>query len=229
MAMEIINLGNIANDGTGDDLRVAFEKVNANFDTLNEAYNTILSAENIGDEGEGVFKDRVDTKLQFKKIAGGDLIVVIDEGDILRVDVDFEGKDVSGIENLDVTGNISAGLYFLGNLRGNVTGNLIGTVYPTETNPVVAYGNVVGKNGLITNIGATNYAPATVDGIVIQDLYRNQNTFDFGGLGFSGAPTYSNPLAYLLGQIGIDMGVIDTSLPQNGDVPFNIDGGSFGY
>lgn len=31
MAIQTINLGNYANDGTGDDLRTAFEKVNANF------------------------------------------------------------------------------------------------------------------------------------------------------------------------------------------------------
>ncbi len=31
MAREIINIGTNANDGTGDDLRLAMQKVNANF------------------------------------------------------------------------------------------------------------------------------------------------------------------------------------------------------
>jgi hypothetical protein len=33
--LQKINIGNIVNDGLGDDLRTAFEKVNANFATLN--------------------------------------------------------------------------------------------------------------------------------------------------------------------------------------------------
>lgn len=34
MAIEIINLGNAVNDGTGDDLRTAFQKTKNNFDEL---------------------------------------------------------------------------------------------------------------------------------------------------------------------------------------------------
>ena len=30
MAQELINVGNVANDGTGDPLRIAFEKINNN-------------------------------------------------------------------------------------------------------------------------------------------------------------------------------------------------------
>jgi len=34
MAIQTINIGQNANDGTGDDLRTAFDKVNDNFDYL---------------------------------------------------------------------------------------------------------------------------------------------------------------------------------------------------
>ena len=34
MAIQTINIGNIANDGTGDDIRVAFGKVSDNFEEL---------------------------------------------------------------------------------------------------------------------------------------------------------------------------------------------------
>ena len=44
MAIQTINLGTYANDGTGDDLRTAFEKVKANFIEL---YSTVFGA-NIG-------------------------------------------------------------------------------------------------------------------------------------------------------------------------------------
>ena len=42
--MQTINLGNYANDGTGDDLRSAFEKVNSN---LVELFSTVYGA-NVG-------------------------------------------------------------------------------------------------------------------------------------------------------------------------------------
>ncbi len=44
MAIQTINLGTYANDGTGDDLRTAFQKVNAN---LVELYSTVYGA-NVG-------------------------------------------------------------------------------------------------------------------------------------------------------------------------------------
>ena len=45
MAIQTINLGTYANDGTGDDLRVAFQKVNAN---ILELYSTVYGA-NVGE------------------------------------------------------------------------------------------------------------------------------------------------------------------------------------
>lgn len=36
MTIQIINIGSSANDGTGDQLRTAFDKVNDNFDELND-------------------------------------------------------------------------------------------------------------------------------------------------------------------------------------------------
>lgn len=45
--LQIINIGATANDGTGDPLRVAFEKVNENFTNLwSTGYNTLTSITN---------------------------------------------------------------------------------------------------------------------------------------------------------------------------------------
>lgn len=46
--MQDINLGNYANDGTGDDLRSAFEKVNSNFAILATTANNIANGFNLG-------------------------------------------------------------------------------------------------------------------------------------------------------------------------------------
>ena len=54
MAIQNINIGAYANDGTGDDLRSAFNKINQNFHALDLLVAT--SESNIGALGEPVFK-----------------------------------------------------------------------------------------------------------------------------------------------------------------------------
>jgi len=69
MAIESINVGNIANDGTGDDLREAFIKVNNNFIEIDNDINSFpITGENLGVTGEGVFAGKEENTLQFKKI-----------------------------------------------------------------------------------------------------------------------------------------------------------------
>jgi hypothetical protein len=72
MNREIINLGTYANDGTGDDLRTAFTKVNANFlELYNEA--SINTAVNLG-SGIGLFaqKNTGTVNLEFKSLTSTD-------------------------------------------------------------------------------------------------------------------------------------------------------------
>jgi hypothetical protein len=66
MTLQLVNLGNYANDGTGDDLRTAFQKVNANFQILNTETN-ISNGTNLG-SGVGLFKDRNVANLEFKSL-----------------------------------------------------------------------------------------------------------------------------------------------------------------
>jgi hypothetical protein len=75
MAIQTINLGNYANDGTGDDLRVAFTKVNANFAELN-ASAAIANGVNVG-AGVGVFFAKDTTNLQFKSLTSTNSSVTI--------------------------------------------------------------------------------------------------------------------------------------------------------
>lgn len=43
LSLQTINLGDYANDGTGDDLRTAFAKVNVNFDNIKTNFPSTLS------------------------------------------------------------------------------------------------------------------------------------------------------------------------------------------
>jgi hypothetical protein len=71
MTIQTINIGNIVNDGLGDDLRTAFQKVNDNFTTLSNELT--ISVSNIGNAGDGVgiFKQRSGGTLEFKRLKEG--------------------------------------------------------------------------------------------------------------------------------------------------------------
>lgn len=70
MAIQTINIGGYANDGTGDDLRTAFEKVNANFTALSTDA-AVNAAINVGD-GAAVYKGKDVATLQFKTLTSTD-------------------------------------------------------------------------------------------------------------------------------------------------------------
>ncbi len=83
MAIQTINLGNVVNDGLGDDLRTAFQKVNANFADLTASL-TITGA-NTGTTGVGVFKEKVGAELRFKKLVSGTKMLLDDAGETVIV------------------------------------------------------------------------------------------------------------------------------------------------
>mgnify|MGYP000028644326 CR=1 FL=1 len=69
MTIESIDVGLIANDGTGDDLREAFIKVNNNFDEI-DLRTSLTTVTNIGlESGVGLYKESVDADLRFRKLA----------------------------------------------------------------------------------------------------------------------------------------------------------------
>jgi hypothetical protein len=72
MSIQTINIGGFANDGTGDDLRTAFLKVNANFAELG-GVSGLTNGENLG-AGVGVFAQRNATNpvLEFKTLTSVD-------------------------------------------------------------------------------------------------------------------------------------------------------------
>ena len=72
--LQTINVGNLVNDGTGDDLRTAFQKVNSNFTGLNGELT--VTAANTDATGGGIFKEKVGTELRFRTINAGAKITV---------------------------------------------------------------------------------------------------------------------------------------------------------
>ena len=81
--IQTINIGNQVNDGLGDDLRTAFQKVNANFSDL-DTQLTITGA-NIGGVGTGIFKQKTGSTLEFKSLVSGSKIAIDEFTDTIRI------------------------------------------------------------------------------------------------------------------------------------------------
>jgi len=73
MAIQEINIGNLVNDGTGDDLRTAFDKVNKNFTSLSN--ELAVTGENLG-AGSRIFVEKVNNILKLRSISAGPNISV---------------------------------------------------------------------------------------------------------------------------------------------------------
>jgi hypothetical protein len=83
MTVQTINIGNVVNDGLGDDLRTAFQKVNANFTDLSAQLT--ITASNVGAVGVGVFKEKVGADLRFKKLVSGTKMLLNENTDTVTV------------------------------------------------------------------------------------------------------------------------------------------------
>lgn len=108
MTVQTINLGNVVNDGLGDDLRTAFEKVNANFQSLNASLT--VGATNIGLTGQGIFAQKVGDELQFKNLVGGTGITLDGTANSIVVNATQSGA-FSTIFTSDDSTSISSSLY----------------------------------------------------------------------------------------------------------------------
>lgn len=56
MSLEVINIGALPNDGTGDPLRTAFEKINNNFANLQQTSYLFTSANTSGNTSQVIFQ-----------------------------------------------------------------------------------------------------------------------------------------------------------------------------
>lgn len=146
MAIQTINLGNYANDGTGDDLRTAFTKVNANFSLLDAEAN-IIDGENLG-TGAGIFVQAAAAKLQFKSLTSTDNTVTITES-VNSIDL-----AASSILNSDTSPTLGANLNLNGyNIYGS--GDVQSTIYSLSV-PTLQYlmSTILESNVLAVDMGS---------------------------------------------------------------------------
>jgi hypothetical protein len=183
MTIQTVNLGSYANDGTGDDLRTAFIKVNSNTEELD--LTRVVSAVNLG-LGAEIFKDKVAKNLQLRKINAGINITVTQNANDISIatpdsinnlvedtspqlggNLDLNNFNVIGTGSIDIDGVVIAD-EFTGNIvvRNN---SLVIEAYNTVTsnyNSVSVNGLTFSGNNKISS-GINNISTAVGDGLVI--------------------------------------------------------------
>ena len=188
MAVQLINIGAIANDGTGDDLREAFIKVNQNFEELDLRDDEKTSASNLGDIGEGLFVRRNIYDLEFKKIAAGPNItltaddnkIVIATPDIGVTDITISADTGSSLLDNSVALTISGGADISttivdGVLTVDYVGitNLVSDPSPQLSADLDAQANNLLNVGTISSSGISGPLTGNVTGDVIGNLTGN--------------------------------------------------------
>lgn len=198
MALQTINIGTLANDGTGDDLREAFIKVNQNFDDLDLRSPESTSVTNLGNTGEGVFAQKVGSALQLKKLVQGSNVTLTSSttgitinatGGLQQLNVvsDVGSMQLADGQTLNIQGGAGANTSVSGNiLTINSTADVVSDTTPQLGGNLDAQGNDISNVNTLT---ASNFAGALtgnvqglVYGVDIRNIEPNTAGFDFGSL-----------------------------------------------
>lgn len=85
MSIQYVNIGTNPNDGTGDDLRSAFLKVNDNFQLLATIGGETNYGSNLGGGSGQVYIGKVNEVLNFRTLASGSGIALVQDGNVIRI------------------------------------------------------------------------------------------------------------------------------------------------
>jgi hypothetical protein len=196
MALETIFAGTYANDGTGDDLRSAFRKVNNNFEALAPA---ILQGENLGSGAYRIFRgvDSVTKTIQFNTIAAGNnvgltlvdgVLTISSTGGVLgnlANNLNLNGHSIVGTGTVNIEGSITTtGVIRAGDVQSTIWGIDVRNLYllvllaagqdvdfgsfTVPTQGVLDMGSFMNSYGIGYDFGTYSVAPP------------DPNAYDFG-------------------------------------------------
>lgn len=219
MALQTINIGQYVNDGTGDDLRTAFVKINANFEELDLQGGQANTIHNVG-TGVGLYKEKIGVDLRLKTLIAGPGITLTNNVNDITI-TNSANKFVTFNSN---TGTLTASsttqaVNILGanGISTSIVGNTLTITGSTDqlindTSPQLGGSldlngfNIIGGTG--TSITASNFygnfvgnLTGTVYGIDVREI-EDQISFDFGAINFQ----LTSPIQYFLAITDIDMG-----------------------
>ena len=239
MALQTINLGSVANDGTGDDLREAFEKVVFNFADLDARTPEATTVTNLG-TGEGLFSNLDGTELQFKSIVAGNNVTLASDSNELTIDVDAGVTQfivASDTGSLTVTENdtitIQGGTLISTTRDGSnirIDSSALGSVQD-DTSPRLggsldANGNNIGNAGIVTatdinvgNVEVSGSVTGLVHNIDIRELNYNRDpdNWNFGSIT---PTTVTNLWDFMWATVDVDFGGITPGTDTNVTLDF---------
>lgn len=231
MALQTINIGNFVNDGTGDDLRTAFSKINANFDEIDLQGGQANTIHNVG-TGIGLYKEKIGVDLKLKSLLAGQGISITQSANEVTI-TNTANKFVIFNAN---TGTLTASsttqavnIVGVNGIATSISGNTL-TITGTTTNLVddisPQLGGILDLNGynILGGTGTTITASTfygnfigNLSGLVYGIDVRNINdavSFDFGAINFQ----LTSPIQYFLAITDIDMGTFTAPNPLGMDL-----------
>ena len=81
----VLNIGTYANDGTGDDIRTAFQKIKDTFTLINSELGVLDGANLVGGAGLVASPSKANNVLQFKSITGSGGVVVTSTANTVNI------------------------------------------------------------------------------------------------------------------------------------------------
>lgn len=219
MALQTINIGQYVNDGTGDDLRTAFVKINANFEELDLQGGQANTIHNVG-TGVGLYKEKIGVDLRLKTLIAGPGITLTNNVNDITI-TNSANKFVTFNSN---TGTLTASsttqaVNILGanGISTSIVGNTLTITGSTDqlindTSPQLGGDldlngfNLIGGVGTVITVdnfygNFTGNLTGTVYGIDVREI-EDQISFDFGAINFQ----LTSPIQYFLAITDIDMG-----------------------
>jgi hypothetical protein len=194
MPIQYVNVGINPNDGTGDDLRSAFLKVNDNFQLLASIGGETNYGENVGGGSGQVYSTKLNEVLQFRTLAAGTGITINQSGNVITIGNSFTTPaSFTKLTNINVNGNESSftatgpGQEFklrgTGAIQTTLTGNTvtIDGVFQLSDDLAPQLGGSLTLNGKnIIGVGNINITgSATVDSLTVG---RSSGPSDWPGI-----------------------------------------------
>ena len=206
MALQTINVGLLANDGTGDDLREAFIKINQNFDDLDLRTESTTAQNAAVGAGYGTYKEQIDSILYFRDIAPDPLfpgsigVRVSDDGNTLYLkSANATLRFTDGVNTL--TSSVEQVVTFTG-----TSGSVITVDDGTRTVTVDSKLERELSPELGGNLNATNkdiYNVRNLNTLLISDL-EEAFAFDFGSISY----IRNNIIDWIVNSTDVDFGTI---------------------
>jgi hypothetical protein len=204
MALEKINIGNFANDGSGDDLRTAFTKINDNFQELSLLGGQNNTISNVG-SGVGIYKEKIGVDLKLKSLTASSGITLTSS--VNEINISYNKNAISIIVSDNGTLIASSNEQEI-EIRGgtNISTEVIDNILTiTNTYSIANDPNPV-LNG---NLDLNNYNIVNANFISATDYFGR---FNGPLIGTSTGTHVGNVIGDVTGLVfGIDIRTIDSS------------------